>query len=845
MKKVLIVFTLLALTLSLLSVPVVPGSVKTINAQVKPQLYLKNGTPPKIKPGKSYEDGLYIVQFKAPVKAEWKSTLAKIGVSIGDYVPDYAFIVKANGNQLKEISKLPYVSAVYEYPYEYRISKKARGANDLLVKTLAQGKGKTYRIKGKKAEDVFKMDPFVSWVEAVPVRKLYNDVAAQIIEVDPTAWSYSAESLTGKGQIVGIADTGVDTGDMDTLHPDLKDALLKVYALGRTNDWSDPAAHGTHVFGSVAGRGVASDGKIKGMAPEAQVVFQSVLDSRGGLGGLPNDLNDLFITPYQDGARIHTNSWGCPLEYCGNAYDTESQQVDEFTWNYSDMTILFAAGNDGYDYDNNKVVYDSVTPPSTAKNCITVGASESYRVGNPYIPDDYEFYADNINEIALFSSRGWTSDGRIKPDVVAPGTWILSVKSQVADDSEFWPGDTVEGDGGDYAWMGGTSMATPITAGFVAVVRQYLQDIVGIKDPSSSLIKALLIATAKPLGDAVVSKDYGWGRISMDNILNGNNLLLDESDTTSLNTGDSWTYTFDVKESGNVKVVLVWRDYPGSPEASKYLVNDLDLQVTTPNGTSYYGNYMLYDSPDRINNVEVVYLPDAAVGTYTIKVTGYNVPEGPQPFAIVVSGASAGSSSSDDDNSGEDDTQAPSVSITSPEDGSTLSGNVTVTVSASDNVGVSKVELYVNDDLYATDTTSPYEFVIDTSKYDDGEYTITAKAYDSAGNSAESSIKVTFSNSSDTEEDNVAPSVTITSPDDGSSVRGSAVYVYFSVSDNVGVKSVEVYVDGSLYTSEEVSDGDYYVALSLTRGWHTITVKAYDAAGNVGEDSISIYKLGR
>lgn len=816
-------------------------------ARTTPNIYLQNGLPPRANLNKDYGESLFIIQFTGPVEEKWKDTLASLGIEVGDYIPDFAFVVKANGQELRKAAKLPFVKAIYEYPFEMRISKRAMGSKELIARGFK--KGKTFQVKMNNPQKIFETDRFITWVDAPPVRELFNDVAAQIIEVNPTAWEYPDTNLTGEGQIVGIADTGVDTGNLDTLHPDLKDALLKVYALGRTNDWSDPAAHGTHVFGSVAGRGVASDGKIKGMAPGAKVVFQSVLDNRGGLGGLPSDLNDLFITPYNDGARIHTNSWGCPLQYCGNAYDTESQQVDEFTWNHGDMTILFAAGNDGYDYNKNEVVYDSVTPPSTAKNCITVGASESYRVGDPNIPDDYEFYADNINEIALFSSRGWTSDGRIKPDVVAPGTWILSVKSQVADDDAFWPGETVKGDGGDYAWMGGTSMATPITAGFVAVVRQYLEDVVGLKNPSSSLIKALLIATAKPLGSDIVTRDYGWGRISMDNILNGKKILLDESVTATLKTGESWTYSFSLSDTATLKIALVWRDYPGSPEASKYLVNDLDLTLTTPSGDSYYGNHMLYDSPDRINNVEVIYVPSAKAGDYTIKVTGYNVPEGPQPFSVVIFGAD---SSSSDDNSGgddgdqENDTEAPTVSITSQEDGSTVSGTVEIQVSATDNVGIDKVELYIGDTLVGSDSQSPYTFSIDTTKYEDGTYTITAKAYDTSGNTAEASIKLTFDNEDDSSsEDTTAPTVEITSPEDGSIVRGSTIYVYFTVSDNVGVTYAKVYVDGYLYASGEISDGDYYVGISLTRGWHTITVKAYDAAGNEGEDSITIYKSGR
>jgi hypothetical protein len=96
-------------------------------------------------------------------------------------------------------------------------------------------------------------------------------------------------------------------------------------------------------------------------------------------------------------------------------------------------------------------------------------------------------------------------------------------------------------------------------------------------------------------------------------------------------------------------VTLVWTDYPGAAAASKALVNDLDLVVTAPNGTQYKGNVFnggwsqTGGSADRINNVENVYIQSASAGTWTVRVSGYNVPNGPQPFALVVDGVFGGS----------------------------------------------------------------------------------------------------------------------------------------------------------------------------------------------------------
>ena len=111
-----------------------------------------------------------------------------------------------------------------------------------------------------------------------------------------TAWN---QPLTGAGQIIGICDTGLDTGKNDsTMHQDFQGRINAIYALGRTNNASDTHGHGTHVAGSVLGNGTRSSGQYKGLAYSANLIFQSVLDSSGGLGGIPADLNTLFSQAY-------------------------------------------------------------------------------------------------------------------------------------------------------------------------------------------------------------------------------------------------------------------------------------------------------------------------------------------------------------------------------------------------------------------------------------------------------------------------------------------------------------------------------------------------------------------
>ena len=171
----------------------------------------------------------------------------------------------------------------------------------------------------------------VQWIEPVYPVTLSNDVGRGIMNVN-LAWqrmTAQGVNLFGQGQIVGVADSGLDTGSLGTISADFAGRIVSTYALGRTNNWSDPSAHGTHVAGSVLGNGVNSGSNpathtyaasFAGVAPEAQLVFQSLQDPSGGLGGIPDDLNDLFQVAYNDGARIHTNSWGGPTGSAGNPY---------------------------------------------------------------------------------------------------------------------------------------------------------------------------------------------------------------------------------------------------------------------------------------------------------------------------------------------------------------------------------------------------------------------------------------------------------------------------------------------------------------------------------------------
>ena len=193
------------------------------------------------------------------------------------------------------------------------------------------------------------------------------------------------------------------------------------------------------------------------------------------------------------------------------------------------------------------------------------------------------------------------------------------------------------------------------------------------------------------------------------------------------------------------------------------------------------------------------------------------------------------------------DTSAPTVGIGAPIAGAKVSGLVAVDVSASDNVGVTRVELFVNGTKFASDTTAPYSFSWDSAAVADGNASLTAYAYDAAGNFASRAVTVAVSNAVPPSEpektvaDTVAPTASLINPTAGSTLSASKVAVSGAGVDNVGVVALRLYVDGKLETTVSGSKLSYSLnTRKLSTGTHTIALEAVDAAGNSGVQSVSV-----
>jgi thermitase len=183
------------------------------------------------------------------------------------------------------------------------------------------------------------------------------------------------------------------------------------------------------------------------------------------------------------------------------------------------------------------------------------------------------------------------------------------------------------------------------------------------------------------------------------------------------------------------------------------------------------------------------------------------------------------------------DTTAPKVSITAPVSGATISGTVAVQGSATDNVGVTKIELDVDGVAVATATVSPFSFSWNSASKANGSHTLTVKAYDAANNVGSALVIVNVVNAAP---DTTPPTVSISAPVSGATVSGT-VAVRGTATDNVGVTKIELDVDGAAVATATISPFSVsWSSASKANGSHTLTIKAYDAANNVGSASVSV-----
>lgn len=674
--------------------------------------------PTKKVYNRSLRRQFYIVRFHGPITEDRSKELKHLGVKPLERLTRNRYTFELLPSEVDALSKLKFVHFVrlYEEGDTLRVPNTTyddkQGSPDDMPRKIKvdestpRSKRRTclynvrlHRIKdmaavakwlsGKKRKPLWKRDDTlqvallensrtlqelaarreVASVEQVEAPKLFDDHARAILGI---VKGEASIGLTGKNEIIGIADTGIDDS-----HPDLAGRIIGTSTFGRPGDHSDPEGHGTHVAGCVAGNGKASKGEILGAAPKAEIFFQSVLDENGGLGGLPNDIGELLDEAYKKGARIHNNSWGA-FSFAG--YTGTSLDVDKYVAAHPDMLVVIAAGNDGISVPRNPganinsdkgfVDWPSVAAPATAKNGLTVGASRSSRptgglselTWNDAWPDKFpdppigsERISSDQECLAAFSSRGPSDDLRIKPDVVAPGTDIAAARSKDAPMFKFW-GAYPKND--KYGFMGGTSMAAPYVAGCAALVREWYRTAGSWETPSAALLKATLINGTRRLSgtDAIAKVEgnpnfhQGFGRVDMSNTVP--NPL---APNLKLAFDDTWKYkdrmlsdykrmirySIEADAGEQLRVCLAWTDPP-----NRAVQSGLVLVVRSPDKQTGIGNSGAASvlkisgaQRDPNNNVQIVRFDKSKKGIYVIAISVGTPLVGPQSFALVVTGA--------------------------------------------------------------------------------------------------------------------------------------------------------------------------------------------------------------
>jgi subtilisin-like proprotein convertase family protein/subtilisin family serine protease len=654
---------------------------------------------------------LVLVQFVGPIKEEWLERLKATGATVLGYAAQNGYIVHAEGAALDRVRELVGSYTAVRAATPLRTGDKVeRGASSgsVAVQTVAGAPGEDARADAEDAGEALApeqavarvrtqflelsadevsdlaADPAVVAIEPADVPEPHDERGAQIVAGNlsgnaPSGPGYEAWLISkGFGApfdfAIDVTDTGLDRGDTTNVHPDLLGRVSYARDYTPDPDATDCGGHGTHVASiaaGVGGSGADADGFEYGLgvAPDAEIGGSKIFRCNGAFGGA--SYATIASDAWASGARISNNSWGTSSL---GAYTATAQIFDGLVRDASttlpgsqQMVEVMSAGNDG-DVKGNPLDpksdegYGSITAPGTAKNVITVGAAESVRPSGTDGCGVTNAGSDSARDIINFSSRGPTQDGRMKPDLVAPGTHIVGAAPQHGSYNGLFVCNQTFGSP-LYSMISGTSQAAPHVSGAAALLRDWYTREVDLQAPSPALTKAILVNSAVDIagGDSgkgstipsVPNTDQGWGRVDADAALDDTARdYVDQSVTLSTN-GQSFLRSYDVADSADpVRVTLAWTDPPPASVMGNAFVNDLDLEVSV-GGHTYRGNWLVdgESAPgglaDFRNNVENVVLPAGVGGRMSVKVVakslgGDGAPGGSsldQDFALVVSNA--------------------------------------------------------------------------------------------------------------------------------------------------------------------------------------------------------------
>jgi hypothetical protein len=605
-------------------------------------------TPDNLTRGVETADSVYIVQFVTQPLDEYRNAVKSLGGEIYIYLPNHSYLARLNRETKQAVENLPFVRWVGHYqpaykleefireglanrtlkPARYNIMVLERGSlmqNRLANKIRAFGGRVDLTIpEGFRMEATLTADQIVAvagesdvlfidrWSAPEPDMDIVRNIGgANFIE--------NTTGFTGQGVRAEVLDAG-----FLTTHTDFNSGLPPVMHGANNVD-----SHGTATYGINFGRGTANP-MGRGMLPDAQ----GIMADYGFLTNRYTHTAQLLQDPYR--AVYQSNSWGSALT---TAYTTISAEMDDILF-INDFTLLNSQSNAGT---------QSSRPQAWAKNVVSIGGVRHYNTAS---------FADD--RWANGASVGPAADGRLKPDLAHfyDNIFTTTSTSNTAYTSTF----------------GGTSAATPITAGHFGIFFQMWHN--GIfgnptgatvfdSRPHMATAKAVMINTAvqwEMNGTDLTRVRQGFGRADLTNLFNLRNkmFVVDEADVlTNLQT-KTYTKTVPAGSTDPLKVTLVYADPMGSPSASRARINDLTLKVTAPDGTVYWGNNGLGvgggmwstsgGAPNIVDTVENVFIQTPAAGAWTIEVIASELVQDAHPetpgvidadYALVVSGTSS------------------------------------------------------------------------------------------------------------------------------------------------------------------------------------------------------------
>lgn len=558
-----------------------------------------------------------VIQFNSIPSESQKEELNKYGVELLDYVPNNAYTATITGTIAEAVLRKMNARALIELTAQDKMEEslfygaypswavKVAGTIDTwfsfpasfsyqeVIKELKQRNidiinedWKSFRIVGirtavSKIKEIAAL-PFVEYIQPAPKEDepLNNKSEANSRANILQSALPGGRNLLGQGIVIGIGD---DANPLN--HIDFTGRLIN-----RT-----PMAgnfHGVHVMGTAAGAGIVNE-LYRGYAPKATIVAQAF---SGILDNTP-----AYVQDY--GMVITNNSYGNVVNDCKTfgVYDLYSRVMDQQMNRFPNLQHVFAAGNSGaYNCSPYLTGYSNVLGGyQTAKNIIAVANTS------------------NLGVLNASSSKGPVRDGRIKPEIAALGTSVIST----------YPGN-------GYSSNSGTSMSSPAVAGGLALLYQRYRQLNANANPKNGLMKALLCNGATDLGP--VGPDYGYGFGWM-NLLRSVKMLEQGNyfnTTVSLNATNTHTITIPAGIA-QLKVMLYWNDSAAAVFATQALVNDLDLEVTGPSGKSFpqkldtvpsLVNSVATTGPDHINNIEQVVINNPTAGSYSFSVKGTTIP---------------------------------------------------------------------------------------------------------------------------------------------------------------------------------------------------------------------------